>query len=397
MGKAIQGINPQILTWARESAGLEIEAVAKRLGKEPDVVRRWEAGDAAPTYVQLEKLAYSIYKRPIALFFFPRPPQEADLEHSFRTMPDFELRGLGADTRYKIREARAFQESLRELSGGKNPATSKIFADLPWNRSRGVEEMAEAVREALGVDLETQKQEWKKSEDALRGWRTAVEANGIHVFKSAYRQDDVSGFCLFDEEFPVISINNSTSKNRQIFTLFHELAHILAGTNGVTKTNDEYVAALDRDAKRVEIFCNRFAAEFLVPEHDLRRRLEALSPPNRSDDELLSTLANEYKVSREVVLRRFLDSGWIDRDEYHRRVAAWNHGYRERRRANRGTGGNYYATKAAYLGDSFLRLGFGRYYQGGISIQELAEHFAMKVSAIDGLEQFWLQKTPVHA
>src|SRR5712691_144472 len=129
MRQPISGINPQILVWAREKAGQTIEDVATALKKDPSVIRSWESGETSPTYVQLETLAYRVYKRPLALFFFPDPPPEPDPEQSFRTLPDSEIQELIADTRHKIRVARAMQISIAELAGT-NPATKHLLRDI---------------------------------------------------------------------------------------------------------------------------------------------------------------------------------------------------------------------------------------------------------------------------
>ncbi len=69
-------VNPDMLKWARETAGLKPAEVAHKMGKDREIISLWEQGDDAPTYIQLEKLAYEIYKQPVALFFFPEPPEE---------------------------------------------------------------------------------------------------------------------------------------------------------------------------------------------------------------------------------------------------------------------------------------------------------------------------------
>ena len=115
MSAPVTGINPQILKWARERANYSLEDVAAKLKKDIQVIEKWELGQEAPTYVQLEKLAYELYKRPIALFFFPRPPKEADEHQQFRTLPEFEVAKLSPNTRYIIRQAKAMQLSLKEI------------------------------------------------------------------------------------------------------------------------------------------------------------------------------------------------------------------------------------------------------------------------------------------
>ena len=52
---------------------------------------------------------------------------------------------------------------------------------------------------------------------------------------------------------------------------------------------------------------------------------------------------------------------------------------RKRQESKKSGGGNYYNTRAVYLGYRFLELAFNRYYQEQCSIQELAEHLNVKV------------------
>src|SRR3989338_380765 len=97
-------VNPDMLRWARETAGLKIEDVARKFKKDNTEILSWESGEDSPTYVQLEKLAYEIYKRPLAIFFFPEPPQEESPKQSFRTLPEQEILMLTPRLRFLIRQ-----------------------------------------------------------------------------------------------------------------------------------------------------------------------------------------------------------------------------------------------------------------------------------------------------
>ena len=152
MANQLLGINPKVLTWARQRSGHSIEDVAASFKKEPEEIESWEKGETSPTYVQLEKLAYVLYKRPIALFFFPDVPKEQNPEQSFRTLPDSELDDLAPDTHHKIREARALQLSLAELARN-NPSERQILRDLGFKGTESATAAANAVREYLGMDL----------------------------------------------------------------------------------------------------------------------------------------------------------------------------------------------------------------------------------------------------
>lgn len=341
MSEVITGIQPQILQWARERSGYSVEEVAQRLHQATESIRDWEAERKAPTYPQLEKLAYTLYKRPIALFFCP-PPDEPEPQQEFRSLPNTDLEELAPQTRYLLRLAHAFQLSLKELNDGRNSDTNKIFRDIQCPDFENITVAAEQVRDYLGIDLEIQSA-WHSSEIALKAWRGAVEKVGVYVFKQSFKQKSISGFCIVDDEFPLIFLNNSTPKNRQIFTLFHELAHLLCGVNDISKVTGRDLAALSEKDRKLEQLCNALAGEILVPQQDLLNHVKSVEMIH---NETVHQLAAKYCVSRDVVARRLLNCGVIDSQEYARYVSHWDD--QTSSSQSQGAGGNYYATQATY-------------------------------------------------
>ena len=116
-----------------------------------------------------------------------------------------------------------------------------------------MEEAAARVRNLLGVSLDTQVR-WRNTNTALREWRKAMERKGICVFREPLETDEISGFCLFDSQFPVIYLNSSMPKSRQIFTIFHELAHNrrLAVLTRLTLSGDSN--ALNEESRSWQLF-----------------------------------------------------------------------------------------------------------------------------------------------
>jgi len=225
-------VNPVMLRWARETGGFDIDDVVVKLKRKKitsETVVSWEKGAASPTYVQLERLAYEIYKRPLALFFFPEPPEEETPKESFRTLPQEEIDLLEPRLLYLVRQAKVMQENLRELFDGVNPAKKQVCSDITIHSSDTISDVTKAVREYLGVGL-NQQYAITTNDNALKYWRDMLEKHGVFIFKDAFKDDEYSGFCLYDDVFPIIYINNSQAKIRQIFTLFHELAHLLFRT-----------------------------------------------------------------------------------------------------------------------------------------------------------------------
>ena len=348
-----------------------------------ETVEAWEGDTESPSYSVLERLAYEVYKRPIAMFFFPSPPAEETPRQSFRTLPESEIESLSARILMLVRQAMAMQANLEELNDGVNPAKRPVIGSVRFDPATPTSELALRVREALEVDLQMQF-DWKNAKAAFEGWREAFEIHGISVFKDALKDDAVSRFCLFDESFPIIYVNNSRPFTHQIFTLFHELAHLLSGTGGIDAVNDSYIRALHGRNRQVEVFCNAFASRFLVPDTDFDRRIAHF----REDDQSIAALADQYCVSREVILRRLRDKHLVTSEYYETKVSEW----RAATPAKTGKGGNYYFTKGSYLGERYLELVFSRLSQNRITADQAAGYLGVHTRNVARMEALLFQK-----
>ncbi|MDI9336267.1 MAG: XRE family transcriptional regulator [Gammaproteobacteria bacterium] len=384
------GIQPEVLRWARTTCGLSVNKVAEMLKTSPSKIEDWESGAGVPTYSQLEKLAYKIYKRPLAMFFLPSPPEEPIPKREFRTLPETDLETLLPDTYFQIRRAHAYQIALRELFDNQNPSGHCIGQSLKLSSSKGVAEQAVAIRNFLGITIEDQVA-WKSDEIALKKWRQAIENAGVFVFKDTFKQKDISGFCLMDEYLPIIYVNNSTSKTRQTFSLLHELAHLLIGVNGLSKLEPNYIDDLPQIEKKLEQFCNAVAAEVLIPSADFLHQL-TLFPKNIADftseediEGMCSNLAIRYGVSREVVLRRLSDRGHITADFYSIKVKSWN------AQKTKSGGGNWFLNRRSYLSDCFAKEVITRHYRHQITLEQAADFLGVKPKHFAELEELFLE------
>jgi len=377
----IAAVNPEIIIWARKRTGLSIQELADKVKRPLTEIQRWEDGTTIPSYTTLEALAYRHFKIPLAVFFFPEPPEVDDPVGSFRRLPDSEFDKLSSDTREKIRLAQTYQDSLAELlpSSGEKPIYTRYRATPSTLPS-----LAEDVRSYLGVSIGRQFS-FRSTDAAFKAWRHALEHRGIFTFKDSLDDRFISGFCLLSNICPIIMVNNSNAFSRQIFTLAHELGHILLGVYGITDVDEDYIDFMSEKDRRAEIACNRFAADLLVPLRAFRNELGNLSP---ADPQVVNQLARRFSVSREVVLRRLLDDGRIDEDEYAKRASEWNRDYMRRRPET--PGGNWYLTRLSYLGEGYTRLAFDHHQQGTISTSELAGHLNVKARNIAKLrEHLW--------
>lgn len=374
-------ITPEVVAWARERAGFGLADAKKTFPK----IAEWESGEAAPTYHQLEKLADK-FKVPVAVFFFPEPPNLPPIEETFRTLGPAQFDEIPPQIRLLLRKARAFQIGLDELNQGRNPAERLITRDLSFGLDDPVESIAAQARDYLDVSFEEQFK-WKDDDSALKAWRKALLDVGVYVFKDAFKQDDYSGFSLYDTEFPIIYVNNSTAKTRQIFTLFHELAHLLFYTSGVDTFQDDFINGLAPDKRQIEIICNRLAACILMPEDVFDQELVKRSHSESSEDKA-AKLARRFNVSREAVYRKFLDRNLITKAEYKHKAKKWAE------QQGGGGSGNYYYTAIAYLGREYITLAFQRYYQNRISYEQLGDYLDIKPKNLDKLEDRLLRSSP---
>jgi Zn-dependent peptidase ImmA (M78 family)/transcriptional regulator with XRE-family HTH domain len=377
MAKEFMPINPDILKWARERSGLSEEDATKKFAK----FQAWEAGELAPTYSQLEQLSDAL-KLPIAAFFFPSRPNLPDIEKTFRSLPSAELSKLSAKVRLMLRKAKAMQLNLGDLFTGRNPAPKNIVQSLEFRGRVPIAKVAADTRDFLGITLEKQFS-WKDADEALLGWRNALQKSGVYVFKDAFRDTDISGFCLYDPEFPIIYVNNTTTKTRQIFTLAHELAHLLFHSSGIDWINSKYSASILGADKEIEVACNQFAAELLVPDQVFAGLVNRQS----ADVNKAVELATKFHVSREVIYRKFLDRGWINGQQYETQTKIWN----SQGKKKPPPGGDPYWTKLSYLGRDYVSAVLNSYHQNRIDEIRASDFLETKPKHLAKLEEYYLR------
>ncbi len=357
-------VTPAVIRWARERAGFSMEDASKVFKK----IAAWELGEGAPSYPQLEQMADK-FKTPVAVFFFPKPPDVPSVERSFRTLTAVDFAAIPRTVRLFLRRAQAMQLNLVELNDGKNPAHRLITRDLKVSPNVALDALASEIRRYLGVTIEEQSS-WKSIDKAMEAWRDAFAKVGIYVFKDAFHAKTYFGFCLYDDEFPIIYVNNSCSKSRQIFTLFHELGHLLFHTSGIDVLDDEFINRLLPNEQKIETICNGLAARLLVPDDVF----ENLMQGRKADRDTAAQLAAYFSVSREVIYRKLLDRQMIDAAEYSAAARFWESQVKPAKESS----GNFYNSRYAYLGPRYIDLAFTRYYQHRFDDLQLAEYLNLK-------------------
>lgn len=336
-------INPKLFRWAVNRSHQEESALLERFPN----LSKWESGEVQPTFKQLETFAKATLT-PFGSFFLSEPPMENLPVPDFRTVSDKQPKQPSAALLETIYQMQRRQEWLRDylIDEGAEPLAFIRTVTLASSAVTA----AESIRRTLGMEVGWAEVH-KTWTDALLGLRRAVEDTGVlvvinGVFGNNTRQpldpEEFRGFVLCDRYAPLVFINGADAKSAQMFTLAHELAHIWLGEDGVFNLPD-----LQPSKNAVEQFCNRVAAEVLVP----ARELDACWPQVKSSGDSFNHLARKFKVSPIVAARRLLDHGLISKDSFYTFLKAQR--TEQSRQQKRPSGGDFYRTQEVRIGHRF--------------------------------------------
>lgn len=288
------------------------EELAAEIGVKKEKIGAILIGESAPTITQLKNIA-KFFNRGLLFFVSQGEVNETKLRTSgFRTLTN-EYPDLDAQIKAlmeRVERQRQIFLNLREELGEDDQAFKP--PQIPNDDLKGA---ASVVRRWLGIN----------GNRSFTDYRNAVESKGVLVFRSnGYlgpwripKDSEVAGFSVFHKEFPAILVRRSDTPQRQLFTLAHELGHlIIHGAGSVDNEEDLY------SYRGRERTVNIFAGNLLFPDEALQSINDNDKPKPEKFDNWLREPARDYAVSVEVILIRLLDSNRLQRDEYNR-YRAW--------------------------------------------------------------------------
>ncbi len=368
-------INPAMMTWAREYAGFT-NGYEEQLPE--DFKKRcesWEKGDSYPTWNQLRE-ASKKYNVPTAFFFMNCTPEFNDLPEMIN------YRRFDVDSIYEnnspklinnIRKSENRREIYIELLHELNEEIIEFEVPI-LKEDKNI--FANYIRDTLDVSLDTQKSWYKESKhyNFLNKWKEIItEKMGILIFETeGVLIEEMRALCIFHNKIPIILLNGKDSVNGRIFSLFHELTHLLLGKSAICG---------DDENTQEEIFCNSVAGEFLVPGDDL---INNISPGLAVlSYKSLRNLYNLYGVSEHVIVRRLLDTNQITRNEY---VSHINN-YEESHSSSTGSSGNYLNNMIKYNSRAYYSLVLDAYDFGVINSLEFSKFTELGKNQIPKLQE----------
>jgi Zn-dependent peptidase ImmA (M78 family)/transcriptional regulator with XRE-family HTH domain len=307
-------ITPKIIEWGRERAGLSVEQLAEHLKVKPHNVREWEEGRARPNLAKADDIAGRL-RIPFGYLFLSEPPKDEIPLPDLRTVSGHRPENPSLDfievIQSTLLKQEWYSEYLRQTQGAPLPfvGSASLGSD--------VKQTATEMRKWMGIDSQMRAQcaSWQKFKVEFV---QRAESIGVLVMQSGVAGnnqrplsvDEFRGFAIVDKYAPVIFINSRDAKPAKIFTLAHELVHVWLGEAGVSNPNPQKRSS--DELNEIEQFCNRVAAEMLVPSEAVL----AVWKEHKTVDQKIRRLVREYRVSKYVVARQAFEMDRLTRSEY---------------------------------------------------------------------------------
>lgn len=383
-------INPSILAWARESAGFYLEEAATKIKVSSDILKACEQGEEYLSISQLRQLS-NAYKRPLAFFYLPFTPKKEDTPKDFRQLDADTRKTLSPKLKLEIRKAEYRREIALDLYKELDFEIPKI--NLKIFITSNIIEVSKTIRSFLNVSLEEQKN-LQGEYAVLNFWREKFENVGILVFQAPMIElNQMRGFSIDKFPLPIIVLNSKDHPKARVFTLFHELAHLLLRSGGICDLGEQ---------NKIEVFCNAIAGETLVPTNSLVENPFVRGSRKESDwnDEKILKVSEQFNISRIVILRRLLTIGKISENFYRKKSEKYLSDYKvktekESEEEKKSIWLPQHTKIISQTGKSFIRLVLESYRQNKIGLLDVSEYLGTKIKHIPKIEQAISNSTQV--
>ncbi len=370
-------VNHEVLIWAREAIALNRTNTSEKTGISARRLIQLEEGEKQPTLEELKELSKA-YKRTIATLLLTKPPKEKPIPSDRRTIDSKNIGLFHEKTILAIRKARALVVSLVELK-----QDAGILIPRFQNKAL-IQDNPKLIANRLRKDLNLDEiRQFNNLNYALEAYIEKVESLGVAVFQLSLTQDLLRGFSMTDEVIPIIAIKRGGEQpTAKIFTLFHELGHILLNDGGLCDLSEN-------TDQQIEKWCNAFAAEILIPTTELMQMNTVVLQKSMENKiwakKDLVELANHFHVGPLAILRSLLENKLTTLAYYKDRHDVWNKPTFGR--AKKPEGRNIARETIKEKGRTYISLAFSAFDQNRIDIKDLSDFLGIKLSYIPRTRQ----------
>jgi len=387
-------VNPEILMWARNTAGLTAEQAAHALGfkdtRDRSATERLmalEAGAEEPSRTVLVRMSKA-YRRGLIVFYLAEPPRTGDRGQDFRTVPGGTTPLYNPLVDALIRDIRGRQTTVRALLEETDPQPVNFTGSASMNNPTG--DLANRIQERLGFSLDRFRRQ-ATVELAFSYLRETIETAGVYVllfgnlgsYHTNISVDVFRGFAIADPIAPFIVINDQDARQAWSFTALHEMAHLWLGATGLSGASVE---------ARIERYCNDVAGEILLPIAEIQTLAHVRRAPIDNVIAAVSTFADARKISRVMVAYKLLRANLINEPTWrqvadHLRQEWLASRKRQEQEGDSGDSGgpSYYVVKRHRLGNALLDIIRRSLGEGIITYTKAAQVLGVKPRNVDPL------------
>ena len=308
MSTEIFKVNTKWLKWARTSVKYEKDVVANKLNVNPEKITEWEE---TGELTQTELIALSdVYEVSPYTFFDGNDPVYDEDIPDFRTINSKKIKII-PEIMFELRRAKENRNTLLTFEDDFDDFEFPLFS-LNTIDSDDPVIVAKKIRDLLNMGR-------FNSQKKLEHWISLIESLGILVFEFYnIEPEQLRGYALYYDKLPIIGINHKESTNAKKFTLFHELAHLIMKKDGISNINEYSIT------NNEEAYCNKVAAEVLLPSDLFKKYIEDNTSYNQFRTKDIKGLSKIFNVSKQVIVRKALDLGFIKPREYNERINEFN-------------------------------------------------------------------------
>lgn len=368
---------PQVLKSIRESLQMNLEEASK-LSKIPiERIKQFEeTNNIKPSLEELKSLAKA-YKKSLAELLLYNPIKHKPLPKDRRTIKSEQVGIFDLKTIKIVERARALLDSLLRLKKELGINIVKFSENASLNDDPV--SIANKFREKWRLN---ELKGYPNSDDALEGFIEKIEELGVAVFQLPLTKDNLRGFSITDEEIPIIVIKRGDPATAKIFTLFHEVGHLLLNESGICDIGLG-------SQQKIEKWCNAFASEILVPtsqllQNSIIKKYVSEGKKEWSSKDLFE-IGNEFFVGRLVILKKLYDLGLTNKQYYEEKLNSWNKPVFGKAKEPKGR--NIPKEIVQERGKTFISLVFNAYYQNKINIKELSDYLGVKLAYIPKIRE----------
>jgi Zn-dependent peptidase ImmA (M78 family) len=372
-------INYKILKWARDKSPISLEDIPIRIKDiSSEDVEKWEKGVDFPSINEAKELA-NLYDVPFAALYLNEIPDKDETKFiDRRTYKDNLNTEISYELWKEINRLKSCRESAIELLN----LDRYINSINKFKTNEETDQIIDEVRKTFEIETPL-KNKTEYSNKAFNYYRKKIEKNGIMVLQiEGITIEEIRGMSFNYKILPIIAVNKKDSDRAKVFTMFHELAHLIRRTSNICLI--DFNERADGEEKN----CNNMAANILIPKEELNNSIKNIDI--RLDEEI-EKIADKFTVSKFVIIKRLFDLNKIEFTIYKNKYNKYLNEFNEIKEIKRKSGQKVIVLPDKKLissnGNLFPQIILDAYYDGKISFGEVCNTLNVKSKYVENIEK----------